>query len=233
VSETILVTGFEPFGGIVGNPTMDIVAALHGSRIDGRQIVGRIMPVVYDGHRDRLKSLVDEVDPAVVIGFGLDLDAEGIAIETRAANRADFTLPDNAGALIKGVELDAGGPPYRLSTFPVTEICTALAMTQIKARPSNDAGRYLCNATLFHMLALCAKKPLTPLCGFVHVPPSTEQLAAEQDRRTEPARTMPLATMIQAARLILRETSMAVRRDLAALRPATWHADEPMQMALR
>ncbi|HEX9448665.1 MAG TPA: hypothetical protein VF920_11825, partial [Dongiaceae bacterium] len=81
MSETILITGFEPFGGILGNPTMDIVAALHGSRLDNRQIVGRILPVAHDGHALRLKSLMDEVEPTLVIGFGLDVDAHGIKLE--------------------------------------------------------------------------------------------------------------------------------------------------------
>lgn len=232
MSETILVTGFEPFGGIVGNPTMDIVAALHGGRIDGRQIVGRIMPVVYDGHRDRLKSLMDEVDPALVIGFGLDFGAEGIQVETRAVNRAHFDMADNAGALLRDAEIQAGGPSYRISTFPVDEICAALAMAEIAAKQSSDAGYYLCNATLFHLLELSAKRPAPTLCGFIHVPPSTEQLAASQDHRRGTGRAMPLATMIQAARLILRETSAAARRDLAAARPE-WRASPPMQMALR
>ncbi|HVJ32351.1 MAG TPA: pyroglutamyl-peptidase I [Terriglobia bacterium] len=232
MSETILVTGFEPFGGIVGNPTMDIVAALHGGRVDGRQVVGRILPVVYDGHRERLKSLMDEVDPALVIGFGLDLNAENIRVETCAVNRAHFDIADNAGALLRDAEIHAGGPSYRISTFPADEICAALAMAGIAAEQSGDAGRYLCNATLFHLLELSAKKPAPALCGFIHVPPSTEQRAASQDDRLDTGRAMPLATMVQAARLILRETSAAARRDLAAARPE-WRASAPLQMALR
>lgn len=133
MSETILITGFEPFGGIAGNPTMDIVAALHGARIDNQQVVGRIMPVAYDGHRLRLKALLDEVEPALVVGFGLDIAASGIQLETRAVNAADFEIPDNAGALIKDTRLDDAGPDYRISTFPISDISAALSAVRIKA----------------------------------------------------------------------------------------------------
>jgi len=220
VSETILITGFEPFGGIVGNPTMDIVAALHGARIDNRQVVGRIMPVAYDGHRLRLKALMDEVEPALVIGFGLDISARDIQLETRAVNKADFDMPDNTGALLKNVNLDDAGPSHRIATFPISDISTALSAAQIKASQSMDAGRYLCNATLFHLLDLCGLKPLRPLCGFVHVPYATEQLA---EMPTASARdkefAMPLEMMIEAARIILRRSSLAAHRTVVPVQP--------------
>lgn len=238
MSETILITGFEPFGGMASNPTMDIVAALHGGRIDGRQIVGRILPVVYEGHRERLKNLMDEVDPAVVIGFGLDVDADGIQIETRGVNQADFNLADNAGVVLKNIGLEAGGPAHRLSTFPVEDIRAALEDAHIGARLSSDAGRYLCNATLFHLLELAARRPQPPLCGFIHVPHASEHLAQEESRRDtagRPAhqRAMELDIMIDAARLILRETSMVIRRDVPGLRPYDWQETAATQLAAR
>jgi pyroglutamyl-peptidase len=243
VSETILITGFEPFGGMACNPTMDIVAALHGGRVDGRQVVGRILPVVYEGHLDRLKSLVDEVDPAVVIGFGLDTDADCIQIETRGVNHADFTLADNAGVMLKDASLEAGGSAYRLSTFPYDDIRAALEDAHIGAKLSSDAGRYLCNATLFHLLALAARRPQPPLCGFIHVPHASEHLAASPSCAGPDARSpdvlstgkhaLDLDVMIDAARIILRETSMVVRRDFAGLRPYDWRDDAAPQIAAR
>lgn len=234
MSETILITGFEPFGGILGNPTMDIVAALHGSRLDGRQIVGRILPVVYEGHRERLRTLMDEVDPVVAIGFGLDAEATGIQIEARAVNQADFNLPDNAGALLRNIALETNGPAQRLASFPVEDICAALSEARLKAAPSTDAGRYLCNATLFHLLELAAKRPQPPLCGFIHVPHASEQLAAETAQNPGAKRqAMPLAEMIEAARLILRETSIATRRDGAGMRTYPWQEGAVAELALR
>lgn len=214
------MTGFEPFGGIAGNPTMDIVAALHGARIDNRQVVGRIMPVTYDGHRLRLKALLDEVEPALAIGFGLDTAASGIQLETRAVNTADFQIPDNAGALLKDTRLDDAGPDYRISTFPISDISAALSAAQITASQSMDAGRYLCNATLFHLLDLCSLKPLRPICGFVHVPYSVEQLAEMPAASgADKERAMPLEMMIEAARIILRRSSLAARQTIGVTQP--------------
>jgi pyroglutamyl-peptidase len=213
VSETILVTGFEPFGGIAGNPTMDIVAALHGRRLDNRQIVGRILPVAYDGHFLRLKSLMDEVEPALVIGFGLDTTASEIKLETQAFNQADFDIPDNTGAQIRNVSLSPAGPSRRASTFPANEIRSALFDAQIEASLSTDAGRYLCNATLFHLLGLCAAKPQRPLCGFVHVPYAVEQLTVwPSPPAGATAAALPLDVMIEAAQIVLRQCSQVARR---------------------
>jgi pyroglutamyl-peptidase len=233
VSETILITGFEPFGGAAGNPTMDVVAALHGVRIDNRQVVGRILPVVYEGHQQRLKALMDEVEPVLVIGFGLDTAATGIQLETKAVNKADFDMPDNAGALLKDTRLDDAGPSYRIATFPISDISTALAAVQIKVSQSMDAGQYLCNATLFHLLDLCNRKPLRPACGFVHVPYAVEQLAdMAKASIAERERAMPLEMMIEAARIVLRRSSLAVRQTIGtrplpqrrfSLQPAAAH----------
>lgn len=232
MSETILIIGFEPFGGIAGNPTMDIVAALHGARIDSRQVVGRILPVAYDGHRLRLKTLIDEVEPAVIVGFGLDIKANGIQIETKAINEADFEIPDNAGTLLKNVRLDPGGPNHRTATLPLVDIGSALSAIQIEVTQSADAGRYLCNATLYHLLELAAMKPQQPICGFIHVPYSVEQLALM--RRPAAAiktRAMPLEMMIEAARIILRQSSLVARQGMAVGQPLTkqdWSQPAPL-----
>jgi pyroglutamyl-peptidase I len=213
VSETILITGFEPFGGIQGNPTMDIVAALHGSRLDNRQIVGRILPVAYDGHALRLKSLMDEVEPVLVIGFGLDTEANGIKLETVAFNEADFDIPDNDGAVVRKTRLDPLAPASRLATYVADDISAALSAARIRTYISANAGRYLCNATLFHLLGLCATKPQRPLCGFVHVPFSVEQLAASPVGGATTS-ALSLDTMIDAARLILRLCSQTIQHPM-------------------
>src|SRR5260221_2890603 len=191
---------------------MDIVAALHGSRLDNRQIVGRILPVAHDGHALRLKSLMDEVEPTLVIGFGLDVDAHGIKLETVAVNKADFDMPDNNGAWLRNVRLEPTGPACRAATYPIDDICAALSTAGIKAGPSSDAGRHLCNATLFHLLGLCASKPHQPICGFVHVPFSLEQLALSP---TPPSgamrRAMSLEAMIDAARIVLRQCAQVTQ----------------------
>jgi pyrrolidone-carboxylate peptidase len=198
---------------------MDLVAALHGSRIDRRQIVGRILPVAYDGHALRLKHLMDEVEPALVVGFGLDTAASGIKLETVAVNEADFDIPDNDGALLRNTRLDPKAPARRMATYAADDISLALSAARIRAYTSTDAGRYLCNATLFHLLGLCAAKPQRPLCGFVHVPFSDEQLSAFPARKSN-ATALSLETMIDAARIILRLCSQAVQHPVLSRPPS-------------
>jgi pyroglutamyl-peptidase len=41
----VLVTGFEPYGGLGRNPSADIARRLDGRRIGGQSVVGRVLPV--------------------------------------------------------------------------------------------------------------------------------------------------------------------------------------------
>src|SRR5437763_374974 len=41
----ILLTGFEPYGGMAGNPALDVMRVLDGTLIGGRAVAGRALPV--------------------------------------------------------------------------------------------------------------------------------------------------------------------------------------------
>jgi pyroglutamyl-peptidase len=80
-----------------------------------------------------------------------------------------------------------------------------LLIAGIPARLSDDAGRYLCNATLFHLLARAGKLP----CGFIHVP-STPEMVADALRKgalaePEKAASMGLRLQLAAIRIALGE----------------------------
>ena len=46
-SAPVLVTGFEPFGGDVVNPSAEIARALDGRVIAGRSVIGAVLPCVF------------------------------------------------------------------------------------------------------------------------------------------------------------------------------------------
>ena len=66
-----LLTGFEPYGGRGLNPALEIVRRLDGADIAGVPVVGRSLPVSYRELRGRIDGLLEQFDPAVVIGLGL------------------------------------------------------------------------------------------------------------------------------------------------------------------
>lgn len=205
----VLVTGFEPFGGMTYNPSAEIARALDGAEFGRRRVVGRLLAVDFARHRFQLEALFSEIDPALYIAFGLATGEDMIRIERFGVNLADFPMPDNAGARHSGLAIEADGPAARPSTLPCAEIRAALLAAGIPARLSNSAGSYLCNANLYTSLDLCAARKPAPSCGFIHLPYASEQVATilhRGDSRLDgesPAPSLPIATMIAAARIIL------------------------------
>jgi len=208
-SPPVLITGFEPFGGMDYNPSAEIARALDGAEIAGRRIVGRLLAVDFARHRTQLESLFGETTPVLYIAFGLASGEDMIRIERFGMNLADFPIPDNAGVKHAGRAIETDGPAARASTLPSAEIRTALLTAGIPARLSNSAGSYLCNASLYTSLGLSAGRQPSPACGFIHLPYASEQVAAilrggkgGLDGESA-APSLPQATMIAAARIII------------------------------
>jgi pyroglutamyl-peptidase len=205
----ILITGFEPFAGLAYNPSAAIVEALDGKAMAGRIVVGRLLPVDFARYRTALDALLEEFAPDLYIGFGLASGEDMIRIERFGLNLADFDIPDNAGARHIGQAIEPQGPAARASTLPCAAIRTALLEAGIPARLSNSAGSYLCNATFYSALGLCAARENTPLCGFIHLPYASHQVAAllREEKGAlngeSQAPSLPIETMIAAARIIV------------------------------
>jgi len=209
----ILLTGFEPFGGHVLNPSALIVEQLDGERIGGHHVAGRVLPVSLDGLPERIERLLDESQPVAVINLGLAAGTAAIRLERVALNLADFELPDNSGLQCAEQTLLADGPYGLPSTLPLQEIRDALLAAGIPAYLSNSAGTYLCNAAMYyflHALSGSMRSESIP-CGFIHVPSLPEQIAvrlAERGILAESGQSLALASMslalqIQAVRIAL------------------------------
>ena len=92
----ILVTGFEPFLDFKINPTMQIVEALNGKKIDSYDIVGRILSVDFQQSAEQLKQHIEEVKPQIIISLGLAGGRFKVTPERIAINVKDGE-PDNNG----------------------------------------------------------------------------------------------------------------------------------------
>jgi pyrrolidone-carboxylate peptidase len=109
------------------------------------------------------------LDPDVALHFGVSSRARGFELETIAHNVANGA-PDEAGGVPGGAQVIPGGPARRRSTFPAREIMARLHQLRLPCRISRDAGRYLCNATLYRSLHLAAGLGRQRVIGFVHIP---------------------------------------------------------------
>jgi pyroglutamyl-peptidase len=211
----MLLTGFEGYGGRAINPAEEVVRRLDGAVIAGAEVRGRTLPVRYAEIGVRLADLVEELRPRAVICLGLWPGEPMLRIERIAANIADFEIADNAGLIAKE-PVAPGGPAGLLSTLPIEAIRDRMLAAGIPARLSGTAGQFLCNATMYQALRLCAERSPPPRCGFIHLPYLPQQVAllmaqkrdragVELHQRADLA-SMALETMVEGVRLAIATT---------------------------
>lgn len=211
----MLLIGFEGYGGRGVNPAQEVVQRLDGETIGGRQVVGRTLPVSYAELRPRLAQLLEETKPPAVICLGLWPGEPMIRLERVAVNIADFEIADNSGAIERGPVVSGGAGAF-LSSLPIHTIQDRLLERGIPARLSGSAGQFLCNATMYHALALSASLEPAPRCGFIHLPYLPEQVSTMIQETREAAvfelhqrgdlASMALDTMLEAIRIAIEAT---------------------------
>lgn len=190
-----LLTGFAPFGGDATNPSGDAVR-LVGAREDGSdELVTAILPVTFGGAADRLRELIAQHEPEVVIAVGLAGGRAAVTPERVAINLADARIPDNAGAQPMDQPVAADGPAAYFSTLPVKAMVAAIAEAGLPAALSHSAGTFVCNHVMY--AALHATAGTGVRAGFVHVP-----YAAESAPAGAPA--MPLHDIARALEIAVR-----------------------------
>lgn len=175
---TLLVTGFEPFGGSTLNPSQVIIEALAASEIGLPEIAVHtaLLPVDTGCIAAVIDALWQNVEPDLVLHLGESAKADRLTLERVALNLLDFNLPDNAGQRVVDQPIDPGGPPARFATLPVRALSEKLKQDDIGSDLSLSAGAYLCNQTLYVSLGQAGKRR-GKMVGFAHVPSLPEQVA--------------------------------------------------------
>lgn len=211
---TILLTGFEPYGGMSTNPAYATMRALDGETIAGHRVIGRKLPVSLARIGAVIDALLGEARPQAVISLGLAPGEPVIRLERVGLNLADFQLGDNEGLTSRDQPVSPHGVPARWASLPLRRIEAALLAKGIPARLSETAGTYLCNACLYTFLEKLEAQAIP--CGFIHVP-MTPDLAAETIARSHhdgmdrlPPPSMALDLIIAAVRMAIEETVQAM-----------------------
>lgn len=173
---SILLCGFDPFGGEPVNPSWEAVRSLHGKRIAGHRVVAVQLPTEFAASLRVLKKALRETSPAIVLGVGQAGGRAQLSIERVAINLQDARIPDNAGAQPIDEAIVAGAPAAYFSTLPIKTMLEALQAQGLPAEISNTAGTYVCNHIAYAMLHLTARKRGVR-AGFVHIPFLPSQVA--------------------------------------------------------
>lgn len=203
-TKTVLLTGFEPFGGDAVNPSEEVARQLNGCVIGGYRVVGELLPCVFGAALVELKKLLKANRPALVICTGQAGGRSGITPERVAINVDDARIPDNAGQRPAGRPVVRGGPAAYWSTLPFHAIAAALEAKGIAATVSQTAGTFVCNH-VFYGLMHALRQTRAVRGGFIHVPFLPEQAAAGQP-------SLPLETMVEGIALAI-EVCGSTRRD--------------------
>ena len=185
---TVLLTGFGPFPSVPVNATMMLVPRLAqtASRLfPSTRFVHDILATEWETAPKRVDQLLALHSPDLILHFGVSSRARGFEIETRGRN-ACVNAQDASGACPDDTFVSAGGQDLHPSRIPVAEIVRRLRRKGIAAYQSWNAGTYLCNATLYHVLT--STQGQTSQAGFVHIP----TLLAAPGRL--PSSHMPLRT---------------------------------------
>lgn len=166
---TVLLTGFSPFGGDSENASWEAVRRLDGQHVGDVRIVARQLPTELARGPAELLASIDELAPIAVLAVGQAGGRSAISLERRFENLLDAPIADNAGWHPRGERIVVDGPGELPPTIDVDAAIAAVRAIGIEAEASDDAGRYVCNATAYRLAhALLERNSMTH--GFVHVP---------------------------------------------------------------
>ena len=172
MSKTLLITGFEPFGGETINPSWDAVCKLP-SVINGYSLEKLLVPVVFGDGAKKIINEAERVSADVVLCIGQAGGRDAVTPELVGINLRYASIPDNNGYQPIDESVVNGGDTAYFSTIPVRKIAEALSEASIPARVSYSAGAYVCNDVIYTLLSHFDGSKTR--VGFIHVPYSTDQ----------------------------------------------------------
>ena len=164
----VLITGFEPFGEYIINPSQLIVEEVNGMKIGNASIIGIVLPVNFSNAIAIVENAIKHYNPKIVISIGLESYAHSIHIEKIGLNL-------KSEGFRKFSRINASAPLFYTSTIPTSAIIKEIKKAGISARQSIFAGTYVCNAVMYSVLHYIAMNNMSTKAGFIHVPPLISQ----------------------------------------------------------
>jgi pyroglutamyl-peptidase len=204
-SRTILVTGFEPFGGETINASWEAAQKLEGWRHGEYVAAARLLPCAYDASVKLLISAIETLRPDALLMTGQAARRGVVCVERFARNLDDAKAPDNDGAQRRGLRITRAAPDWLEAAAPVRIIARAINETGIPARMSRNAGAFVCNHLYFGALHYLSEKRSAIPAVFVHLPVTPEQSPQGASERrltpTEAADALRVAATVMLDRL--------------------------------
>jgi pyroglutamyl-peptidase len=174
-ARTILITGFEPFGGETVNASWEAARRLEGWRHGEHIAAARLMPCAYESSVKELIHAIETLRPEALLMTGQAARRAVVCVERFAHNLDDAAAPDNDGALRRALRISRGAPEWLEAAAPVRTIARAIKEAGIPARVSRSAGAFVCNHLYFGALQYLSDKRSAIPAVFLHLPVTPEQ----------------------------------------------------------
>ncbi|HGP3674028.1 TPA: pyroglutamyl-peptidase I [Bacillus pacificus] len=173
--KTVLLTGFDPFGGESINPAWEVAKSLHEKTVGEYKIISKQVPTVFQKSIQVLKEYIEELNPEMIICIGQAGGRPDITIERVAINVDDARIADNEGIQPVDVPVVEEGPAAYWSTLPMKAIVKRLQEEGIPASVSQTAGTFVCNHLFYGLMHELEKYDKKMKGGFIHIPFLPEQ----------------------------------------------------------
>ena len=170
--KTLLITGFEPFGGEEINPSWEAVLRLP-SEIKDYKLEKLLVPVVFGAGAEKIINEAKEIRPDVILCIGQAGGRNAITPEMVGINLRHGTIADNSGNQPMDEPIIEGGDKAYFTTFPARKIAEAIKAAGVASHVSYSAGAYVCNDVIYTLLAHFDGSATR--VGFIHIPYCTEQ----------------------------------------------------------
>lgn len=218
---TILLTGYEPFGHTPINPAEQVAKRLDGATVGGCRVASRVVPNIFFECIDVVAKAIDEVAPSAVIMMGEYGGRSMITVERIAQNLNDSTrydLLDNAGGSLQDQLTAPDGPAAYYATVPIRAMVQAMRQAGVPADISDTAATFGCNHLMYGVLHHIASHDLPIRAGWIHLP-ALPEVAALDINLGSPSMSADTSTVGVRAAL---EAIATNAQDIDAALPSKW-----------
>ena len=205
-----IVTGYQPFGKWPANPSQDAARRYDGRVLtldDGRdqiEVVGLVLPVGYYEAFQALDAAMRQHSPDIIVSVGLAPGATTLRLETMGRNMTFASIPDALGRNPQNEPIDPAGEAEYRTNIDHERVLQALQDRGLVAVLSEDAGTYICNATIYQAMQRISRDSLPIRYAFLHTP-WTDDRAVEDENLVR----IPVADLDRAVETIIRTLAMA------------------------
>lgn len=165
--KTLLITGFDPFGGETVNPAWEAVKRLP-EKIGPYVLYKLQIPTVFGAGARAVLDAACSVKPDLILCIGQAGTCSAVTPERIAVNIRDAKIPDNRGNQPLGEPVIPEGPAAYFATVNVMAMARTAEAKGLPAVVSNSAGAFVCNDVFYTLLHTFHGTETR--VGFIHVP---------------------------------------------------------------